>query len=108
MRKQRQQKLAGLEAKRKTARDSRVARLEKWLNQQDEAFSFADCGSLIKWIEHGEKDRAYPHDVDLRQEFCAGACVSKFLDIASDVLAMRNASRCVIRSTLCRTCAGQE
>jgi hypothetical protein len=106
MREQRQQKIAGLEAKRKAARDSRVARLEKWLNQQDEAFSFADCDSLIKWIEHGEEGRAYPHDVDLRQEFGAGAYVSKFLDIVNDVLA--NASRCDIRSTLCRTCAEQE
>ena len=57
MRDQRQEKIAALEAKRKAARDSRVASLEKWLNQQDDGFSFPHCDALIKWVEHGEEGR---------------------------------------------------
>lgn len=73
MRDQRQEKIAALEAKRKAARDSRVASLEKWLNQQDDGFSFPNCDALIKWVEHGEEGRAYPRDVDLLWEFRTGA-----------------------------------
>ena len=85
MREQRQQKIAELEAKRKSARDSRVAKLEQWLNQQEDAFSFPNCDTLIKWVSHGEEGRAYPHDVDLRRQFSAGP------DIVNECTSCENA-----------------